>query len=103
MAVAGSDKFFYKGCPVRCKRFLFAANHCLLSCKSLLCKTYSAILRLAVSFLPYSPAFLNWHSAWDYLRPHGLKRGARMFLREQTGAVSVGPDQQLYASNKYFA
>lgn len=58
---------------------------------------------LAVSFLPYSPAFLTWQSAWDYLRPHGLKRGARMFLREQTGAVTVGVDQQLYASNKYFA
>ncbi|WKX96980.1 hypothetical protein Q1695_012993 [Nippostrongylus brasiliensis] len=58
---------------------------------------------LAVSFLPYTPSFVDWHSAWDYLSPHGLKRGARMFLREQTGAVTVGPDQQLYASNKHFA
>ncbi|KHJ98685.1 hypothetical protein OESDEN_01332 [Oesophagostomum dentatum] len=58
---------------------------------------------LAVSFLPYAPSFVNWHSAWDYLTPHGLKRGARLFLREQTGAVSVGPDHQLYASNKFFA
>lgn len=57
---------------------------------------------LAVSFLPYAPSFVDWHSAWDYLSPHGLKRGARMFLREQTGAVSVGVDQQLYASNKHF-
>ncbi|CAD6192173.1 unnamed protein product [Caenorhabditis auriculariae] len=58
---------------------------------------------LAVSFLPYSPAFLSWHNAWDYLNPHGLKRGNRLFLREQAGAVSVGADQQLYASNKFFA
>uniref|UniRef100_A0A1I7XT05 Mitochondrial carrier protein n=1 Tax=Heterorhabditis bacteriophora TaxID=37862 RepID=A0A1I7XT05_HETBA len=57
---------------------------------------------LAVSFLPYTPSFVNWHNAWDYLRPHGLKRGARLFFREQTGAVSVGSDQQLYASNKHF-
>ncbi|CAP31989.2 Protein CBR-MTCH-1 [Caenorhabditis briggsae] len=58
---------------------------------------------LAVSFLPYSPSFNNWHGAWDYLRPTGLKRGSRLFLREQVGAVTVGPDQQLYASNSYFA
>ncbi|PAV67031.1 hypothetical protein WR25_18378 [Diploscapter pachys] len=58
---------------------------------------------LAVSFLPYSPTFSNWHNAWDYLHPHGLKRGARLFLREQTGAVTVGADRQLYASTKYFA
>uniref|UniRef100_A0A0K0CW86 Uncharacterized protein n=1 Tax=Angiostrongylus cantonensis TaxID=6313 RepID=A0A0K0CW86_ANGCA len=57
---------------------------------------------LAVSFLPYAPSFVNWHSAWDYLSPYGLKRGARLFLREQCGAVSVGPDHQLYANNKYF-
>ncbi|KAE9548292.1 hypothetical protein FO519_008498 [Halicephalobus sp. NKZ332] len=31
-----------------------------------------------------------------------LTRGARMFLREQKGAVSVGFDHQLYASNKHF-
>eukprot|EP00081_Caenorhabditis_elegans_P028226 NP_871994.1 MiTochondrial Carrier Homolog [Caenorhabditis elegans] len=58
---------------------------------------------LAVSFLPYSPSFNNWHGAWDYLRPIGLKRGNRLFLREQVGAVTVGVDQQLYASNSYFA
>ncbi|CAB3404855.1 unnamed protein product [Caenorhabditis bovis] len=58
---------------------------------------------LAVSFLPYSPSFISWHNAWDYLSPIGLKRGARLFLREQLGAVTVGVDQQLYASNSYFA
>uniref|UniRef100_A0A8R1DF32 Uncharacterized protein n=1 Tax=Caenorhabditis japonica TaxID=281687 RepID=A0A8R1DF32_CAEJA len=58
---------------------------------------------LAVSFLPYSPSFLNWQNAWDYLHPAGLKRGNRLFLREQVGAVTVGADQQLYASNSYFA
>ncbi|CAJ0955561.1 unnamed protein product, partial [Mesorhabditis belari] len=57
---------------------------------------------LAVSFLPYSPAFPNWMNAWDYLKPHGLKRGARLFLREQIGAVSVGSDKQLYATNRHF-
>ncbi|KJH45849.1 hypothetical protein DICVIV_08110 [Dictyocaulus viviparus] len=57
---------------------------------------------LAVSFLPYTPSFSNWYSAWDYLSPYGLKRGARLFLREHNGAVSVGSDHQLYASNKYF-
>ncbi|KAJ1365817.1 Mtch-1p [Parelaphostrongylus tenuis] len=57
---------------------------------------------LAVSFLPYAPTFVNWHSAWDYLTPFGLKRGARLFLREQCGAVSVGVDQQLYANNTHF-
>ncbi|GMR35220.1 hypothetical protein PMAYCL1PPCAC_05415, partial [Pristionchus mayeri] len=58
---------------------------------------------LIVSFLPYNPTFNNWQDAFEYLRPHGLKRGARLFLREQTGAVSVGMDKQLYASNKHFA
>ncbi|CAJ0581267.1 unnamed protein product, partial [Mesorhabditis spiculigera] len=57
---------------------------------------------LAVSFLPYSPAFPTWMSAWDYLSPHGLKRGSRLFLREQQGAVSVGVDKQLYATNRHF-
>lgn len=57
---------------------------------------------LAVSLLPYAPSFVDWHSAWEYLSPHGLKRGARLFLREQGGAVSVGPDKQLYASTKHF-
>lgn len=58
---------------------------------------------LVVSFLPYNPTFNNWQDCYSYLRPHGLKRGARLFLREQTGAVSVGMDKQLYASNKHFA
>ena len=38
---------------------------------------------LAVSFLPYTPLFNNWQDSYEYLRPHGLKRGARLFLREQ--------------------
>jgi hypothetical protein len=58
---------------------------------------------LVVSLLPYSPSFTHWSDAYDYLKPlHGLTRGARLFLREQRGAVSVGPDHQLYASNKHF-
>ncbi|CAI4232522.1 unnamed protein product [Auanema sp. JU1783] len=57
---------------------------------------------LAVSVLPYSPSFGAWQNAFDYLSPSGLKRGSRLFLREQIGAVSVGADQQLYASNKHF-
>jgi len=57
---------------------------------------------LAVSLLPYSPSFNYWGDAYDYLKPHGLARGARLFLREQKGAVSVGPDHYLYASNKHF-
>jgi carrier protein len=57
---------------------------------------------LAVSLLPYSPAFNYWGDAYDYLKPHGLVRGARLFLREQKGAVSVGHDHGLYASNKHF-
>lgn len=55
-----------------------------------------------VSLLPYSPSFSQWQDAYDYLKPHGLTRGNRLFLREQKGAVSVGPDHQLYASNKHF-
>jgi carrier protein len=57
---------------------------------------------LAVSLLPYSPSFNYWGDAYDYLKPHGLVRGARLFLREQKGAVSVGGDHQIYASNKHF-
>ena len=57
---------------------------------------------LAVSLLPYSPSFNYWGDAYDYLKPHGLVRGARLFLREQKGAVSVGNDHHLYASNKHF-
>jgi carrier protein len=57
---------------------------------------------LAVSLLPYSPSFNYWGDAYDYLKPHGLVRGARLFLREQKGAVSVGGDHLIYASNKHF-
>lgn len=57
---------------------------------------------LAVAFLPYNPSFGSWHDCFNYLQPHGLKRGARFFLREQTGAISVGLDKQLYASTKHF-
>lgn len=58
---------------------------------------------LAVSMLPYSPSFHHWTDTYDYLKPNGLTRGARMFLREHKGAVSVGSDHCLYASNKFFA
>ncbi|EJD75695.1 hypothetical protein LOAG_17220 [Loa loa] len=58
---------------------------------------------LVVSMLPYSPPFAMWQDAYDYLLPvNGLKRGSRIFWREHSGAVSVGPDQELYAANKYF-
>uniref|UniRef100_A0A0M3IIE8 Mitochondrial carrier n=1 Tax=Ascaris lumbricoides TaxID=6252 RepID=A0A0M3IIE8_ASCLU len=58
---------------------------------------------LAISMLPYSPAFNVWQDAWYYLLPiQGLKRGARMFYRNYSGAVTVGPNRELYASNKYF-
>uniref|UniRef100_A0A7E4VRX4 Mitochondrial carrier n=1 Tax=Panagrellus redivivus TaxID=6233 RepID=A0A7E4VRX4_PANRE len=58
---------------------------------------------LAVSLLPYSPTFSHWSDAYDYFKPqHGLTRGARLFLREQKGAVSVGSNHELYASNKHF-
>ncbi|CAG9533721.1 unnamed protein product [Cercopithifilaria johnstoni] len=58
---------------------------------------------LLVSMLPYSPPFAIWQDAYDYLLPvNGLKRGSRIFWREHSGAVSVGPDQELYAANKHF-
>uniref|UniRef100_A0A915BAM2 Alanine--tRNA ligase n=1 Tax=Parascaris univalens TaxID=6257 RepID=A0A915BAM2_PARUN len=58
---------------------------------------------LAISMLPYSPAFSVWQDAWYYLLPiQGLKRGARMFYRNYSGAVTVGPNRELYASNKHF-
>jgi len=57
---------------------------------------------LAVSLLPYAPLFSHWNDAYTYLKPHGLVRGARLFMREQKGAVTVGPDRRLYASNKHF-
>ncbi|TKR58013.1 hypothetical protein L596_030641 [Steinernema carpocapsae] len=59
---------------------------------------------LAVSMLPYAPSFGMWQNAYTYLKPNGgLKRGARMFLREQAGAISVGNDRLLYANYKHFA
>ncbi|KAI6180623.1 hypothetical protein M3Y98_00740800 [Aphelenchoides besseyi] len=57
---------------------------------------------LAVSMLPYAPLFNHWDEAYGYLKPHGLIRGNRSFLREHKGAISVGTDHQLYASNKFF-
>uniref|UniRef100_A0A915PWI5 Uncharacterized protein n=1 Tax=Setaria digitata TaxID=48799 RepID=A0A915PWI5_9BILA len=58
---------------------------------------------LLVSMLPYSPPFSLWQDAYDYLLPvNGLKRGSRIFWREHCGAVSVGPDHELYAANKHF-
>uniref|UniRef100_A0AC34F4B5 Mitochondrial carrier protein n=1 Tax=Panagrolaimus sp. ES5 TaxID=591445 RepID=A0AC34F4B5_9BILA len=56
---------------------------------------------LAISLLPYSPAFSHWGDLYDYLKPHGLLRGARLFLREQKGAVSVGANHHLYARYRY--
>ncbi|VDK41084.1 unnamed protein product [Anisakis simplex] len=32
----------------------------------------------------------------------GLKRGSRLFMRDYAGAITVGVDKQLYASNKHF-
>lgn len=57
---------------------------------------------LAVSLLPYSPSFPTWFNAWDYLKPYGLKRGSHLLFREHVGAVSVGMDKQLYATNRHF-
>lgn len=57
---------------------------------------------LAISLLPYSPLFSFWQDAYSYLDPAGLKRGGRMFFREQTGPISVGKDHNIYASNKHF-
>ncbi|KAL3995010.1 Mitochondrial carrier family protein [Acanthocheilonema viteae] len=58
---------------------------------------------LLVSMLPYSPPFDLWQDAYDYLMPiNGLKRGSRIFWREHNGAVSVGPDHELYAAYKHF-
>uniref|UniRef100_A0A1I8ABD9 Mitochondrial carrier n=1 Tax=Steinernema glaseri TaxID=37863 RepID=A0A1I8ABD9_9BILA len=58
---------------------------------------------LAASMLPYAPSFSIWQDAWHYLKPHGLRRGARLFLREHKAAVTVGGDNQLYANFKHFA
>ncbi|KAI6183377.1 Mitochondrial carrier-like protein 2 [Aphelenchoides bicaudatus] len=69
------------------------------------CSTVFAVVgsHLAVSMLPYSPGFHHWSDTYDFLKPTGgLARGARLFLREHKGAVNVGADHSLYASNKYF-
>ncbi|CAD5217158.1 unnamed protein product [Bursaphelenchus xylophilus] len=68
------------------------------------CSTVMSVTgsNLVVSLLPYAPLHGHWTDAYHYLKPHGLQRGARLFLREQKGAVSVGADHQLYASNKFF-
>lgn len=60
------------------------------------------LFSLVVSLLPYAPLHHHWTDAYHYLKPHGLQRGARLFLREQKGAVAVGADHNLYASNKFF-
>jgi len=57
---------------------------------------------LLVSLLPYSPSFKHWSDAYDYLAPHELRRGAKFFLREETGSIRVGTDNRLYASKKHF-
>jgi hypothetical protein len=59
------------------------------------------LFSLAVSLLPYAPSFNHWTDTYDYLKPDGLNRGARLFLREHKGSVAVGADHRLYASNKY--
>jgi carrier protein len=69
------------------------------------CSTVFTVVgsHLAISMLPYSPGFHHWSDTYDYLKPTGgLNRGARLFLREHKGAVTVGGDHRLYASNKYF-
>ncbi|GMR35210.1 hypothetical protein PMAYCL1PPCAC_05405, partial [Pristionchus mayeri] len=57
---------------------------------------------LAASFLPNTPTFGNW---WDgYKSVKGLSRGlhiSTLFKRVHTGAVFVGMDKQLYASNTH--
>lgn len=58
---------------------------------------------LAASMLPYTPLFGMWQDAWNYLDiKQGLKRGARIFLREYTGPISVGQGGNVYAVNKHF-
>lgn len=53
---------------------------------------------LAVSLLPYSPTYTYWGDYYDYLKPHGLTRGARLFLREQKGKINAAKDHLLYAT-----
>jgi len=57
---------------------------------------------LAVSLLPFAPNFTHWNDAYSYMKPVGLTRGSRMFMREHKGAVSIGKDGAVYASNKHF-
>uniref|UniRef100_A0A914LR73 Uncharacterized protein n=1 Tax=Meloidogyne incognita TaxID=6306 RepID=A0A914LR73_MELIC len=68
------------------------------------CSTVMAVAGsgLLVSLLPYSPSFKHWSDAYDYLAPHELRRGAKFFLREETGSIRVGTDNRLYASKKHF-
>jgi len=57
---------------------------------------------LAVSLLPYSPAFRDWFDVYDYMKPgDGLKRGNKVLLREHKGAISIGVDGKIYASTKH--
>lgn len=58
---------------------------------------------LAISMLPYQPAFNTWQDCWDYLKlGKGLKRGAKIFFRTHDGPVTVGRDNQLYAASKKY-
>uniref|UniRef100_A0AC35TQ39 Mitochondrial carrier protein n=1 Tax=Rhabditophanes sp. KR3021 TaxID=114890 RepID=A0AC35TQ39_9BILA len=58
---------------------------------------------LLCSLLPYTPPFYHWQDVHSYLGPVGVTRGARMFMREQKGAILVGPNNVLYANNKYIS
>ena len=53
--------------------------------------------------LPYSPVFGMWQDAWDYLdAKQALKRGARVFMRQYTGPISISASGDVYAANKHF-
>lgn len=47
----------------------------------LLPASVSYLFSLVVSLLPYSPSFVHWQDTYDYLKPYGLARGNRLFLR----------------------
>jgi len=57
---------------------------------------------LAISLLPFAPNFTHWNDAYSYMKPVGLTRGNRMFFREHKGAISIGKNGAMYASNKHF-
>ncbi|VDD87688.1 unnamed protein product [Enterobius vermicularis] len=58
---------------------------------------------LAASLLPYSPLFGMWQDAWHYLdTKQALNRGARFFLRQHKGPITVHYDGNIYASNAHF-